>query len=74
MPLESMNIPTDSFKINLNQNLWGLIASYCGLGLAEHYHLPTLYWLALLASIAMTISVVVTAAVYTHKYCSNKLS
>jgi hypothetical protein len=68
-----MSSPADSFKINLNQNLWGLIVTFAALGLAEQYHLCVLFWMAAVASSVMTLSVVITTAVYTFKYCKGKL-
>lgn len=68
-----MNNPTDAFKINLNQNLWGLIVAFGALGFAEHYRLDTLFWFAAAVSCVMTLSVVITAAVYTYDYCKGKL-
>jgi hypothetical protein len=35
--------PTDDFKINLNQNLWGLVVALGFLGAAEFYDLGTLW-------------------------------
>lgn len=58
----------ESFKINLNQNLWGLISSFGALGLAEHYHLCTLYVFSVVAAIAATGSFVVTTYAYAMHY------
>ena len=69
-----MNIPTESFKINLNQNLWGLIVAFASLGLSEHYQLCTLFWFSVVVSVAATLSVVITTITYTIKYCRGKLS
>jgi hypothetical protein len=69
-----MSSPAEAFKINLNQNLWGLVVTFSALGLAEQYHLCTLFWLAVISSSVMTLSVIVTTAVYTFKYCKDKLS
>ena len=33
----------DQFKINLNQNLWGLVLAFGSLGAAERFNLTTLY-------------------------------
>jgi hypothetical protein len=68
-----VNVPTEPFKINLNQNLWGLIVSFTALGLADYYNLSTLFWFALVISIVMTLSVAITVSVYTYKYCKNKI-
>jgi hypothetical protein len=49
-----MSSPLEPFKINLNQNLWGLLLSFSSLGAAEHYHLCTLYWLSSVVSVIIT--------------------
>lgn len=69
---KDMSNPAESFKINLNQNLWGLLVSYGFLGSAEHYELCTLYWFALISSVVMTISVVFTTFAYTKNYIKNR--
>ncbi len=66
--------PADSFKINLNQNLWGLIVAFGALGVAEQYQLRTLFWFASVVSFVMTFSVIITSSVYTYKYCKGKLA
>jgi len=60
------------FKINLNQNLWGLLASYGLLGVAEFYNLRTLFWFSLILSIIMTISICITTYAYTVDYLNKK--
>ena len=67
-----MNIPAENFKINLNQNLWGLIVAFAALGISEYYGLCALFWVSLLVSVVMTISVVATVIAYTIKYCRSK--
>ena len=67
-----MSSPTDNFRINLNQNLWGVIVSFGFLGAAEYYSLCVLFWFSLIPAIAMTISVCFTTYSYTKKYISNK--
>jgi cytochrome c oxidase subunit IV len=62
----------DQFKINLNQNLWGLIFSFTALGLSEHYHLETLFRFALASSAIMLASVLATTISYTITYCRKK--
>lgn len=32
-----MRIPEDQFKINLNQNLWGLLLGFTALGVSEYF-------------------------------------
>ena len=52
-----MTAVEEKIKINLNQNLWGLLISFAGLGVAEHYRLCTLYWFSFLCAVIMIISV-----------------
>jgi hypothetical protein len=68
----SVNIP-ENVKVSLNQNLWGLLLSFGALGASEYFHLTVLFWLASVASVAMLLSVIVTTAAYTIRYCKNKL-
>lgn len=63
---------TEQFKINLNQNLWGLVVGFIALGAAEHYNLCTLFWFATIVSVIMLISIAVTTLAYTIKYWKNK--
>lgn len=63
---------TEQFKINLNQNLWGLVVGFIALGAAEHYSLCTLFWFATIVSVIMLISIAVTTLAYTVKYWKNK--
>jgi hypothetical protein len=67
-----MNSPTEAFKVNLNQNLWGLLISFGFLGAAEHYDLHTLFWFAVFTSVFMTVSVLATTITYTMNYCRKK--
>lgn len=60
--------PTESFKINLNQNLWGLIVSYISLGTAEYFELCTLFWFSLIVAVIMTLSISITTYSYTITY------
>lgn len=39
-----MSCPADKININLNQNIWGLVASYSLPGASEYYKLCALYW------------------------------
>jgi len=64
--------PADSFKINLNQNLWGLVVSFGFLGAAEHYNLCVLFWFSIIPASVMTISVCFTTFAYTSNYMKNK--
>jgi predicted Kef-type K+ transport protein len=61
-----------SFKINLNQNLWVLVASLLSLGLAEYFDLHLLLVIGLILSLCSTISVIFTLTSYTKKYCRDK--
>jgi putative effector of murein hydrolase LrgA (UPF0299 family) len=67
-----MSAIEDQFKINLNQNLWGLLLSFSGLGVAEHYGLFTLYWFSVVASVIMMLSMVITTYAYTVSYWRHK--
>lgn len=67
-----MSTPAEQFKINLNQNLWGLVVGLTALGAAEHFQLRTLFWFSVGVSSIMVISVAVTTLAYTIKYWKNK--
>ena len=67
-----MSDPTANFKINLNQNLWGLVVALTTLGLSEHYKLCVLFWFAVILSSAFTLSVLVTTLAYTIGYWNAK--
>lgn len=67
-----MGSPADQFKINLNQNLWGLLVSFGFLGGSEYFNLPVLFWLALVSACVMTLSVCFTTIYYTMNYMKNK--
>ncbi|MGX8884022.1 hypothetical protein ACWWD9_12510 [Methylovorus sp. SPW-M1] len=58
----------EQFKINLNQNLWGVVVSFSALGAAEYYNLSTLFWFAVVVSVIMVASIAVTTLAYTIKY------
>jgi hypothetical protein len=64
--------PGEQFKINLNQNLWGLVVAFAALGVSEHYRLSTLFWFALAVSIVMVLSVAATTLAYTINYWKQK--
>lgn len=68
-----MSSPDDQFKINLNQNLWGLVVGLGALGLAEYYNLRVLFWIAVGVSGIMALSVTVTTVAYTLNYWNHKL-
>jgi len=60
---------SENFKINLNQNLWGLVVGLGALGTAEHYRLCKLGWFGLFISGLMSLSLVATTISYTINYC-----
>lgn len=63
----------DNFKINLNQNLWGLLLALLTLGTAEYFKLCTLYWFGIILSILTSISFIVTLTAYTLNYWKGKM-
>jgi len=63
----------ENFKINLNQNLWGLIVSYATVGLSERYGFHQLWWLAFVVSCMMSCSVFICLIFYPINYCKKKL-
>lgn len=63
----------DNFKINLNQNLWGLFLTLLTLGTAEYFGLCTLYWFGLILSGLTSISFLLTTIAYTINYWKNKM-
>ena len=67
-----MGSPTEQFKINLNQNLWGLLVGLGTLGVAEYFKLCTLFWFAVVVSVIMVCSIAVTTFAYTVNYWNNK--
>ena len=62
----------DKFKINLNQNLWGILASFSFLGISEFFELCVLFWFSATLSLTMLISICITTFAYTRKYASDK--
>lgn len=67
-----MSNPEEQFKINLNQNLWGLLVGLVALGASEHYNLCVLFWFSIAVSVIMLASVAVTTLAYTKYYWKNK--
>lgn len=63
----------DNFKINLNQNLWGICVGFLSLGLAEYYKLKWLFVGAIILSIIMGLSVLITTIAYTINYWNFKM-
>ncbi len=68
-----MSDVSKEFKINLNQNLWGVLVGLLGLGIAEYYELCTLFWFAVVISLIMAVSVAVTMFAYTVNYWKEKM-
>jgi hypothetical protein len=68
-----MDSPEQNFKINLNQNLWGLVVGLVSLGIAEHFQLYVLFCFAAVLSVVMVLSVISTTIFYTINYCRNKM-
>lgn len=64
---------TDDFRINLNQNLWGLLLALITLGTAEYFNLCTLFWFGLTLSGLTSISFLITLTAYTINYWKNKM-
>jgi hypothetical protein len=64
----------DNFKINLNQNLWGLFLTLLTLGAAEYFGLCTLYWFGLILSGLTSISFLITLVAYTINYWKSKMA
>jgi len=67
-----MNGVQDSVKINLNQNLWGLVVGFGALGASEHFNLETLYYFSCAVSGIMLTSIAFTTFAYTVDYWKNK--
>jgi hypothetical protein len=67
-----MSSPVEQFKINLNQNLWGMLIGLGALGVAEHFRLCALLWFAVAVSFIMLLSVAVTTLAYTMNYWKQK--
>lgn len=65
--------PGEQFKINLNQNLWGLLVGLSSLGVAEHFGLCTFFWFAVVVSVIMVLSVAITTLAYTINYWKEKI-
>lgn len=67
-----MNGVQDNVKINLNQNLWGLVVGFGALGASEHFNLETLYYFSCAVSGVMLTSIAFTTFAYTVDYWKNK--
>ena len=66
-------VDMDDFKINLNQNLWGLIVNFLALGASEYYKLCALLWLSCITSVVVALSLICTTGVYTYVYWKRKM-
>lgn len=64
----------EQFKINLNQNLWGLVVAFVSLGVAEHFKLCTLFWFSVFISFIMVASIAITTFAYTKDYYRKRIS
>lgn len=64
----------ENFRINLNQNLWGLVTGLTALGVAEKYTLCALFWFSVVVSAIMVLSVAFTTLAYTINYWKQKMS
>lgn len=67
-----MSSPVEQFKINLNQNLWGLLVGLVSLGVAEYHRLCTLYWFSIVVVLIMIASLAITTVIYTINYWKKK--
>ena len=67
-----MSAMAEQFRINLNQNLWGLLVGLGALGTAEYLNLCTLFWFAAVVSGIMVLSVAITTLAYTINYWRHK--
>jgi hypothetical protein len=65
--------PDDHVKLNLNQNLWGLVVGLAALGTAEHFNLCVLFWFGAIFSFLMMVSVIITTVPYTYNYWKYKM-
>jgi hypothetical protein len=68
-----MNKAIGDIKVNMNQNLWGLLISYVSLGISEYYKLTVLLCLSIILAIILTISVIITTIAYTLNYWKEKM-
>jgi hypothetical protein len=66
--------PSANFKINLNQNLWGLVVGLAALGIGERYQLCKLSLFGVFISSLMSLSLLATTIAYTINYCRGKFS
>lgn len=62
----------ENFRINLNQNIWGLMISIVTLAAGEYYCLNTLFWVGVILTSVTGLSYVITLIPYTVNYWRNK--
>ena len=67
-----MTSPAEHFKINLNQNLWGLLVSLGFLGAAEYFDLRVLFWFSVVPAGAIVLSICFTTWAYAKNYVTSK--
>lgn len=65
---------TNSFKINLNQNVWLLALSLISLGTSEYFCLRTLFCFSVILAFLTFASVAVTLYAYTVNYYRDKIN
>lgn len=63
---------TEQFRINLNQNLWGVVVGFSSLGTAEYFNFCVLFWFSVIVSTVMVVSIAFTTYSYTVNYCKKK--
>ena len=72
-----MSNQAKTFKMKLNQNLWGLIVGFLALGISEYFKVYVLLWFSIVLSLVMVPSYAWTTWVYTKQYRNkrkNKIS
>lgn len=67
-----MDASADRLKINLNQNVWGLVVALAALGVGEYFKLSVLFIFGVVIALIMVISVAFTTYAYTVNYWRNK--
>lgn len=71
---EALKKAADKLNVNLNQNLWVLIASFAALGCSEYFGLCSLYRFANFICYFVVGSMCVCLVAYTWRYLINKIS
>ena len=62
----------NKLNLKMNQNTLIFLISMIGIGVAEFYHLCTLYYFSLIVGVASTLSILITLRAYTQNYKNNK--